>query len=176
MLLLLLSLPAFAVELSAATGVTSFQSYWDAAGARWVEVAAAAPLGGPLTVGGGVRRLFSFPLVQSTAFDAFGRLAAAPALGEGRVRWRPSLALELGLTGGYHVDWAKKGAEESWWLERETEAITSPLYATTAIEPLAVTIGPVSVSAGALGVGSTLPRWGKALRFDLTWARVGFTW
>lgn len=117
----------------------------------------------------GARRLFGHALVPWSGFELYGAARAAPALGP----WRPAVGLELGLTGALNRDWSVDHGEEWGWAEEPTRAHADPVYLAVQIEPLRARIGPVVAGLGEISMGSTLPSWGRVVRLELTWVRLG---
>lgn len=120
-------------------------------------------------LGGGGRRLFGATLAPATGWEGWlgGRLS--PRVG----CWMPAAGLELGLTGALQQDFAV--IERSFFFEEFVENGTRDVvYAAFSISPLRFRLGPVVAEVGSLSFGSSLPRWGRAVRVEITPLEAGW--
>lgn len=147
------------------------QAWLEAAGTSnrtAVEVAAAARLPVGLELGGGARRLFSPSVAKPTAWEGFASARLGPRVGV----WAPAAGVELGLTGALQQDWA--ALEKGFFYEtRVANSTGDVVYASFGVAPARFRFGPVLAEVGSLSFGSSLPSWGRAVRFELVALRAG---
>ncbi|MCB9763795.1 MAG: hypothetical protein H6739_28760 [Alphaproteobacteria bacterium] len=97
---------------------------------------------------------------------------AAPAIGP----WRPTLGLELGVTGALYRDYPAisetnygPGKDYSEVAFRDTVA---PVYVQVTSEPLRFRVKRFSATVGGVSIGRTIPGLAAVTRLELTWARL----
>ncbi len=127
-----------------------------------VEIAGAVRLPPGFEIGLGARRLFGTTVAKTTAWEGFLRAQGGPRVG----CWAPAAGLELGVTGALQQDWP--AIEESFFYQEFVKNGTRDVvYAAFIVTPLRFRLGPVSVAAGSLSFGSSLPNWGRAVRIEV---------
>lgn len=129
----------------------------------WLRVQPGVELG----LGG--RRLFGQTLDRSTGWEGFLGARLAPRLGV----WAPAAGVELGLTGALQQNWA--AIEQSFFYEEFVKNGTRDVvYGAFAVSPLRFRVGSFVGEVGSLSFGSSLPRWGRAVRVVITPVEAGW--
>lgn len=133
-----------------------------------LELAGSARFASGVEVGVGARRLFSPTVAKVTAWEGFVAGRIGPRLGV----WSPAVGVELGLTGALQQDW--EALEEGFFYEsRVNGAVDDVVFGAVGAAPARFRFGPVLAEVMSLSFGSTLPSWGRAVRFEVVALRAG---